>query len=99
LGSRPINFHLDALRAFGAEIDKSHEGIRLRAPSRLVGARVDLPYPSVGATEQVLLTAVRAQGVTELTNAAIEPEIMDLIQILQKNGRHHFGGTQPHHRH
>jgi len=86
IGDRPINFHLDALRAFGAEIDKSHEGIRLRAPSRLVGARVDLPYPSVGATEQVLLTAVRAQGVTELTNAAIEPEIMDLIQILQKMG-------------
>ena len=86
IGDRPINFHLDALRAFGAEIDKSYEGIRLRAPRRLVGARVDLPYPSVGATEQVLLTAVRAQGVTELTNAAIEPEIMDLIQILQKMG-------------
>jgi UDP-N-acetylglucosamine 1-carboxyvinyltransferase len=86
IGDRPINFHLDALRAFGAEIDKSHEGIRLTAPRRLVGARVDLPYPSVGATEQVLLTAVRAQGVTELTNAAIEPEIMDLIQILQKMG-------------
>ena len=86
IGDRPINFHLDALRAFGAELEKSHEGIRLRAPSRLVGARVDLPYPSVGATEQVLLTAVRAQGVTELTNAAIEPEIMDLIAILQKMG-------------
>ena len=86
IGDRPINFHLDALRAFGAELDKSHEGIRLRAPRRLVGARVDLPYPSVGATEQVLLTAVRAQGVTELTNAAIEPEIMDLIAILQKMG-------------
>jgi len=86
IGDRPINFHLDALRAFGAELEKSHEGIRLRAPSRLVGARVDLPYPSVGATEQVLLTAVRAKGVTELTNAAIEPEIMDLIAILQKMG-------------
>lgn len=86
IGDRPINFHLDALRAFGAELDKSVEGIRLRAPRRLVGARVDLPYPSVGATEQVLLTAVRAQGVTELTNAAIEPEIMDLIAILQKMG-------------
>lgn len=86
IGDRPINFHLDALRAFGAEIDKSNEGIRLSAPRRLVGARVDLPYPSVGATEQVLLTAVRAQGVTELTNAAIEPEIMDLIAILQKMG-------------
>ena len=86
IGDRPINFHLDALRAFGAELEKSHEGIRLKAPRRLVGARVDLPYPSVGATEQVLLTAVRAQGVTELTNAAIEPEIMDLIAILQKMG-------------
>lgn len=86
IGDRPINFHLDALRAFGAELDKSVEGIRLRAPRRLVGARVDLPYPSVGATEQVLLTAVRAQGTTELTNAAIEPEIMDLIAILQKMG-------------
>jgi len=86
IGDRPINFHLDALRAFGAELEKSNEGIRLRAPRRLVGARVDLPYPSVGATEQVLLTAVRAKGVTELTNAAIEPEIMDLIAILQKMG-------------
>jgi UDP-N-acetylglucosamine 1-carboxyvinyltransferase len=86
IGDRPINFHLDALRAFGAELEKSHEGIRLRAPQRLVGAKVDLPYPSVGATEQVLLTAVRAKGVTELTNAAIEPEIMDLIAILQKMG-------------
>jgi UDP-N-acetylglucosamine 1-carboxyvinyltransferase len=86
IGDRPINFHLDALRAFGAELEKSHEGIRLKAPRRLVGARVDLPYPSVGATEQVLLTAVRAQGVTELTNAAIEPEIMDLIAVLQKMG-------------
>ncbi|MFM1953806.1 MAG: hypothetical protein RL187_1015 [Actinomycetota bacterium] len=86
IGDRPINFHLDALRAFGAELEKSHEGIRLRAQQRLVGAKVDLPYPSVGATEQVLLTAVRAKGVTELTNAAIEPEIMDLIAILQKMG-------------
>ncbi len=86
IGDRPINFHLDALRAFGAELEKSYEGIRLKAPQRLVGAQVDLPYPSVGATEQVLLTAVRAKGVTELTNAAIEPEIIDLIAILQKMG-------------
>ena len=86
IGDRPINFHLDALRAFGAELEKSYEGIRLKAPQRLVGAKVDLPSPSVGATEQVLLTAVRAKGVTELTNAAIEPEIIDLIAILQKMG-------------
>ncbi|MGV2482105.1 UNVERIFIED_CONTAM: UDP-N-acetylglucosamine 1-carboxyvinyltransferase, partial [Salmonella enterica subsp. enterica serovar Weltevreden] len=48
--------------------------------------RIELPYPSVGATEQVLLSAVRATGTTELKNAAIEPEIMDLIAILQKMG-------------
>ncbi|MCU1549902.1 MAG: murA, partial [Glaciihabitans sp.] len=86
IGDRPIDFHMDALRAFGAIVDKSYEGIRLTAPNGLHGAAIDLPYPSVGATEQVLLTAVLAVGVTELKNAAIEPEIMDLIAILQKMG-------------
>jgi UDP-N-acetylglucosamine 1-carboxyvinyltransferase len=86
IGDRPIDFHLDALRAFGAVVDKSYEGIRLTAPYGLTGAEIALPYPSVGATEQVLLTAVRAKGVTELKNAAIEPEIMDLIAVLQKMG-------------
>jgi UDP-N-acetylglucosamine 1-carboxyvinyltransferase len=86
IGDRPINFHLDALRAFGAIVDKSYEGIRLTAPNGLTGANIELPYPSVGATEQVLLTGVLAKGVTELKNAAIEPEIMDLIAVLQKMG-------------
>ncbi len=86
IGDRPIDFHMDALRAFGAVVDKSYEGIRITAPEGLHGANIELPYPSVGATEQVLLTAVRARGVTELKNAAIEPEIMDLIAILQKMG-------------
>ncbi len=86
IGDRPIDFHMDALRAFGAVVDKSYEGIRITAPDGLHGADIELPYPSVGATEQVLLTAVRARGVTELKNAAIEPEIMDLIAILQKMG-------------
>jgi UDP-N-acetylglucosamine 1-carboxyvinyltransferase len=86
IGDRPIDFHLNALRAFGAELEKSPSGIALRAPGGLQGAQVELPFPSVGATEQVLLTAARAKGVTELRNAAIEPEIMDLIAILQKMG-------------
>lgn len=77
---------MDALRAFGAVVDKSYEGIRITAPNGLHGADIELPYPSVGATEQVLLTAVRAKGTTELRNAAIEPEIMDLIAVLQKMG-------------
>jgi UDP-N-acetylglucosamine 1-carboxyvinyltransferase len=86
IGERPINYHLDVLRQFGADVQKRPEGLRLTAPEGLRGAKVHLPYPSVGATEQVLLTAVRAQGVTELSNAAVEPEIMDLICVLQKMG-------------
>lgn len=86
IGDRPIDFHLDALRKFGAVVKKEPNGIRLSAPNGLKGASIHLPYPSVGATEQVLLTAVRADGPTELRNAAIEPEIMDLIAVLQKMG-------------
>ena len=86
IGDRPIDFHLDALREFGAVIEKLPSGISLTAPNGLHGANIELPYPSVGATEQVLLTAVLAKGQTELRNAAIEPEIVDLICILQKMG-------------
>lgn len=86
IGDRPIDFHLDALRKFGAVVEKLPNGIRLSAPNGLKGTTVHLPYPSVGATEQVLLTATRATGITELKNAAIEPEIMDLIAVLQKMG-------------
>src|SRR3954453_9252478 len=86
IGDRLINYHLDVLRHFGAVVDKRPQGIHLSAPNGLTGAKLELPYPSVGATEQVLLTAVRAEGVTELSNAAIEPEIMDLISFRQKTG-------------
>src|SRR3954452_13059249 len=86
IGDRPVHYHLDVLRQFGAIVDKEPHGIAIRAPHRLQGVKLELPYPSVGSTEQVLLTAVRAEGVTELRNAAIEPEIMDLIAVLQKMG-------------
>ena len=86
IGDRPIDFHLSILRQFGAEVDKLESGIHIRAPHRLRGTKIALPYPSVGATEQLLLTAVRAEGRTELTNAAVEPEILDLINVLQKMG-------------
>jgi UDP-N-acetylglucosamine 1-carboxyvinyltransferase len=86
IGPRPIDFHIQALRQFGAIVDKTPEGMHLTAPNGLHGTKLELPYPSVGATEQVLLTAVRAEGVTELRNAAVEPEIVDLICILQKMG-------------
>ncbi|GGJ84865.1 UDP-N-acetylglucosamine 1-carboxyvinyltransferase [Pilimelia anulata] len=86
IGPRPIDFHLHALRQFGAVIEKTPGGLHLAAPDGLRGTKLELPYPSVGATEQVLLTAVRAEGVTELRNAAVEPEIIDLICVLQKMG-------------
>ncbi|WP_246957301.1 UDP-N-acetylglucosamine 1-carboxyvinyltransferase [Brachybacterium sp. Marseille-Q7125] len=86
IGDRPINYHLDVLRNFGAVVDKREMGIHITAPDGLSGARIHLEYPSVGATEQVLLTAVRARGTTELTGAAVEPEIEDLIAVLQKMG-------------
>jgi len=86
IGDRPIDFHLSALREFGAIEEKTPEGLHLTAPGGLHGTKFELPYPSVGATEQVLLTAVRAEGVTELRNAAVEPEIIDLICVLQKMG-------------
>lgn len=86
IGGRPIDFHLDILRSFGAQVDKVKSGIHLRAPRGLCGNVIDLPFPSVGATEQTLLTGVKARGITELRGAAIEPEIMDLINVLQKMG-------------
>ncbi|HEY6594970.1 MAG TPA: UDP-N-acetylglucosamine 1-carboxyvinyltransferase [Asanoa sp.] len=86
IGPRPIDFHIQALREFGAVVEKTPDGMHLTAPARLHGTKFELPYPSVGATEQVLLTAVLAVGVTELRNAAVEPEIIDLICVLQKMG-------------
>ncbi|GAC1374933.1 MAG: UDP-N-acetylglucosamine 1-carboxyvinyltransferase [Actinomycetota bacterium] len=85
IGGRPVNMHIAALTSFGAEVQDKGDRIILVA-DRLRGAVIDLPYPSVGATEQVLLTAVLAEGDTELRNAAVEPEIMDLIGVLVKMG-------------
>ncbi|MDI3330499.1 MAG: UDP-N-acetylglucosamine 1-carboxyvinyltransferase [Micrococcus sp.] len=86
IGDRPIDFHLTVLRSFGAVVEKRPGGIHISAPKGLTGAKLELPYPSVGATEQVLLTAVKAEGITELKGAAVEPEVHDLIAILQKMG-------------
>ena len=87
IGGRPIDFHLETLRKLGANVDKEHkDGIHITAPNGLHGAKIHLPYPSVGATEQTLLAAVLAEGKTELSGAATEPEIMDLVCVLQKMG-------------
>jgi UDP-N-acetylglucosamine 1-carboxyvinyltransferase len=85
IGARPIDFHMEALRKLGASV--TLEGGVWRAEAkRLHGALIDLPYPSVGATESVLLSSVLAEGTTVIKNAAVEPEIIDLILLLQKMG-------------
>ena len=85
IGRRPVDFHVDALRSMGAEIEVTDDGIRAKA-SRLHGAKIELPYPSVGATETVLLSAVLAEGRTVLRGAATEPEVIELALFLQRMG-------------
>ncbi len=85
IGPRPVDFHLNVLRAFGARDVHREDVIELHV-DRMRGARIELPFPSVGATEQYLFAAVLAEGDSELANAAIEPEILDLISVLQKMG-------------
>lgn len=85
IGPRPIDFHLEVLKQFGAVVVETDEGLRL-STKQLTGCKIRLAYPSVGATEQAILTAVLARGVTEISMAAVEPEIIDLVALLQKMG-------------
>lgn len=87
IGARPVDFHIQALQTMGAEIE-CRDGVyqaKLRGPS-LMGTVIDLPFPSVGATENIMLSAVLASGKTTIRNAAIEPEIVDLAKLLQSMG-------------
>ena len=94
LGRRPIDLHLKALAALGAEITSAGGEIRCRA-ARLTGTRIELDFPSVGATENVMLAACAAQGETVLTNAAREPEIEDLQDYLNARGASVRGAGTP----
>lgn len=85
LGPRPIDLHLSALRRLGVTVTEEHGLIRCSA-SRLRGAEITLPFPSVGATENVLLAACTAEGTTVLRHAAREPEIGDLCAFLNACG-------------
>jgi UDP-N-acetylglucosamine 1-carboxyvinyltransferase len=85
IGRRPIDFHVSALRQLGAEVEERSDGVYARTTG-LKGARIELPYPSVGATETVLLSAVLAEGRTVLRNAATEPEVVELALFLQRMG-------------
>jgi UDP-N-acetylglucosamine 1-carboxyvinyltransferase len=86
IGTRPLDFHIAGLTKLGAELDSEHGYIVARAPGGLEGAVVWLDFPSVGATENVLMAAVLADGTTVIDNAAREPEIVDLCQMLEQMG-------------
>ncbi|MDO5560158.1 MAG: UDP-N-acetylglucosamine 1-carboxyvinyltransferase [Oscillospiraceae bacterium] len=86
LGPRPIDIHLDALRQMGVTVCEDHGGIYCKAEEGVKGAKIVLPFPSVGATENIIMAAVKADGDTEIKNAAREPEIVDLASYLNKCG-------------
>lgn len=87
LGSRPIDMHLSAMRKMGVDIKESYGKIICRATSgKAHGAKISLPFPSVGATENIILCAVTADGETVINNSAREPEICDLCGFLRACG-------------
>jgi UDP-N-acetylglucosamine 1-carboxyvinyltransferase len=92
IGTRPINLHLAGLAAMGARVCSAPDHVDLTAPHGLHGASLRLDYPSVGATENLLLAACLASGRTEIANAAAEPEIADLADCLNSMGAAVRGG-------
>jgi len=90
IGTRPVDFHIQSLEKLGAKIEyrgmKKEGAYFAHAHQGLKGTVIELPYPSVGATENTILASVRARGTTVIKNASIEPEVVDLILFLQKLG-------------
>ena len=85
IGARSIDLHLDGLAAMGATVERGEDGVVVRA-DRLTGARITLDFPSVGATENLIMAATLARGRTVIENAAREPEIADLCRMLVAMG-------------
>ncbi|MCI8496617.1 MAG: UDP-N-acetylglucosamine 1-carboxyvinyltransferase, partial [Clostridiales bacterium] len=94
LGPRPIDLHLSALRQLGLTIEEDHGFLDCRVDSRLKGAKITLSFPSVGATENIMLAAVTAEGETLIVNAAREPEISDLADFLNGCGARIHGAGE-----
>jgi UDP-N-acetylglucosamine 1-carboxyvinyltransferase len=94
IGSRKIDMHLKGLAEMGAEITTRHGYIHARA-ERLKGARIHLDFPSVGATENLMMAALGAEGITRIENAAREPEIQDLVSFLVSMGADIRGAGTP----
>jgi UDP-N-acetylglucosamine 1-carboxyvinyltransferase len=92
LGARPIDMHLHGLESMGADFELVHGELVARVDGRLKGTEVELPFPSVGATENLLFAGALAEGETVIVNAAREPEIEDLITQLVEMGADITGG-------
>lgn len=86
IGARPIDLHLKGFTALGAEVKAGRESIDIRCDGRLTGARIYLDFPSVTATENIMMASTLAQGTTHIENAAEEPEIIDLATFLNAMG-------------
>lgn len=88
IGRRPVDYHVDGLRRMGGvvSVDDIVDGGAVLGDGPLHGATVTLPYPSVGATEQLILAGALARGTTVINNAAVEPEIIDTVLLLQQMG-------------
>lgn len=86
IGLRPVDLHLKGFTAMGATINQGHGYIEAKTDGRLKGAKIYLDFPSVGATENILMAAVLAEGQTIIENAAVEPEIVDLATYLISMG-------------
>ncbi len=85
IGTRPIDLHLKGFKALGANIEVGHGYVEASA-DRLIGDKIYLDFPSVGATENIMMAATMAKGETVIENAAMEPEIVDLANFLNKMG-------------
>ncbi len=90
IGTRPIDLHLKGFEAMGARIKQGHGYVEAKC-TRLLGADIYLDFPSVGATENLMIAACLARGTTTLQNCAVEPEIVDLADFLNKSGAKIFG--------
>ena len=86
IGTRPIDIHLNGLKKLGANFKVENGYVVGQVKNHLIGNHIDLPFPSVGATENIIMAAVRAKGKTIIENAAMEPEILDLSNSLNKMG-------------
>ncbi|PSR20672.1 MAG: UDP-N-acetylglucosamine 1-carboxyvinyltransferase [Sulfobacillus acidophilus] len=94
IGDRPIDIHIYGFRQIGADVTETEQGTRLDAVN-LTGGAVHLSYPSVGATENLMMAAALIPGETRIRNAAMEPEIVDLAQFLEKLGATIRGAGTP----